>query len=52
MLDYIVVGSGIGSFCISKRLADEHKSFIVISDFKKCNLCCRWNYKSNYLKKI
>mgnify|MGYP006426145575 CR=1 FL=1 len=33
MLDYIVVGSGIGSFCICKRLADEQKSFTVISDF-------------------
>ena len=33
MVDYIVVGSGIGSFCICKRLADEQKSFTVISDF-------------------
>lgn len=35
MLDYIVVGSGIGSFCICKRLANENKRFIVISDFNK-----------------
>jgi len=33
MLDYIVVGSGIGSFCICKRLADTNKSFVVVSDF-------------------
>ena len=34
MLDYLVVGSGIGSFCLCKRLADENKSFSVVSDFR------------------
>ena len=33
MVDFIVVGSGIASFTICKRLEERKKSFVVVSDF-------------------
>ncbi len=36
MLDYLVVGSGIGAFSICRRLYEHQKDFKIISDQAKC----------------